>query len=192
MARYGLVINVKRCIGCYGCTVACKNWYGIGNDTAGRRRIIEVAIGEYPEVSKWVFPVSCMQCEKAPCVSVCPVQATFRRTDGIVALDATKCIGCKKCISACPYNARYFDEKKSVADGCDLCSSRIDSGSKPYCVETCPTKAMVFGDLADRTSDAAKLIRSKKGIRFSPQLGTKPKVYYTGLNDQVAQEVRLR
>lgn len=191
MARYGLVINVKRCIGCYACTVACKNWYQIEADVVGRRRIAEVTSGKYPKVSKWIFPISCMQCDKAPCIPVCPTKATFRRKDGIVVLDAKKCIGCKQCITACPYNARYFDEKKNIADGCDLCSSRIDSGLEPYCVETCPTQAMALGDLSDQRSDASKLIKSGKGIQLSPQRGTKPKVYYAGLSNQIARKVRF-
>lgn len=181
MARYGLVINVKRCIGCNSCTVACKNWHQIEAGAEGRRRVVDVTIGRYPGLSKWIFPLSCMQCDEAPCIPVCPTGATFRRKDGIVALDAAKCIGCKQCVDACPYHARYLDEKKSVADGCDLCSSRIDGGLQPYCVESCATRAMVFGDLSDPQSDASRLIRSEKGIQLSPQKGTKPKVYYIGI-----------
>jgi len=106
--RYGFVIDLRKCIGCDACTVACKAKNGMppGVDYA---RVIKRAIGEYPNVSEKYFPVLCMQCENPPCVQVCPVEATYRLDNGITVIDYDRCIGCRYCIAACPYDARHFD-----------------------------------------------------------------------------------
>ena len=185
MARYGSYIDVSRCIGCYTCAVACKNWYRIEAGKGARIKIREVIKGKYPKVSYWIFPTRCMHCDNPSCVPVCPTQALYTRKDGIVALDEKKCTGCKSCLSACPYQAPYFDQKKGVVDKCDLCAERIDSGLKPYCMESCAGAAMIFGDLDEPNSEISKLIVSEKAFTLSSQLGTGPKVYYANMTRAV-------
>jgi Fe-S-cluster-containing dehydrogenase component len=181
MARYGLYIDISRCIGCYGCVVACKNWYQIKAGLVGRKRIMDLAKGEFPNISRQIFPVSCMQCDNAPCVSVCPTGAIYHRKDSIITINPDECVGCKLCITACPYQALYFNPDNQTADGCNLCAERINSQSVPFCVESCSGEAMVFGDLDDPKSEISKRISSTRAQPLSPQLGTKPKVYYANM-----------
>jgi len=189
MARYGMYIDVGRCLGCFGCLVACKNWHGIKAAVGGRRNLIDFVEGTFPAIERWVFPASCMQCDNAPCIPVCPVEANVRRKDGVLTINTEKCIGCGECIEACPYNARYRNPKTEKADGCDFCTDRIDDGQIPYCVVSCSGEAMVFGDLDDLSSKISKLIKSTKAAPLSPQLGTKPKVYYSNLKAKSAFKV---
>lgn len=182
MARYGLYIDISRCLGCYGCVVACKNWYRIKAGYVGRKRIVDLTKGEFPNISRQIFPVSCMQCDNAPCLYVCPTGALYQRKDGIITIGAEECVGCKLCITACPYQALYFNPETQKADGCNFCAERIDSQSVPYCLESCSGEAMVFGDLDDPQSEISRLISATKAKPLSPQLGTKPKVYYAGLS----------
>jgi molybdopterin-containing oxidoreductase family iron-sulfur binding subunit len=137
----------------------------------------------------------CNHCDKPPCAQVCPVQATYKRDDGIVIVDHHRCIGCRYCMIACPYNARYFnfrdDEqwhnkdrpKRShgVAEACTLCAHRLDVGEKPACVEACTKGALAVGDLDDSGSDVSRLIATNAVKRIREDLGTEPKVYYIGL-----------
>jgi Fe-S-cluster-containing dehydrogenase component len=182
MTRYGLCIDVFRCLGCYSCVVGCKNWHKIKAGSGSRRRIVDVTEGDFPNLKRWIFPVYCMQCDNAPCVSVCPTGATFRRKDGIITIDQQKCIACNKCVDACPYNARYINLNTGKADGCDFCSDRLDKGLVPYCVETCPGEAMIFGNLDDPNSKISQVIKEKKASVLKPELNTKPKLYYANLH----------
>jgi len=123
--QYALVVDTNRCIGCEACSVACR----AENDVpAGhwRSRIVPLELDGQHVPVKW----SCMHCADAPCVQVCPTNATYRRPDGIVVMDADRCVGCKYCIVACPYGARYFDEERGVPDKCDLCVDRLDAGPR--------------------------------------------------------------
>lgn len=181
MARYGLYIDVFRCLGCYSCVVGCKSWHRIKAGAGSRRNIVDFVEGSFPNIRRWLFPISCMQCDNAPCISVCPTKATFRRDDGIIAIDKEKCIACNKCVDSCPYNARYINLTTGKADACDFCSDRIDKGLLPYCVETCPGEAMVFGDLDDPKSKINQLIKEKNATVLKAKLNTKPKVYYANL-----------
>lgn len=137
-------------------------------------------------------PHLCMQCEDAPCVGVCPVGATFHTPDGIVLIDEDRCIGCGYCIVACPYGARYIvpaggDMPRGVpgvADKCTFCYHRISAGLKPACVEACPVGARAFGDLNDPTSPVSVTLREKPTMVLQGALGTKPRVYYVGLEGE--------
>ena len=195
MARLGLYIDVGRCIGCYSCIVACKNWNEIraGYD-GGRIRLIDLTEGEYPDISRTISPVLCMQCENAPCIAECPREgAIYRREDGIVAIDKDKCTGCKDkpCISACPYGLLYYREDEEVVDKCDFCVERIDLGLPPYCVEACPTEAMIFGDLDDPKSEVSKSIADRKAKPLLSELGTKPKIFYSHMDRPPAMFIKL-
>lgn len=178
--RYALVVDTTKCIGCEACSVACR----AENDVPEghwRSRIVPLTIGPGPGSStasqvpvKW----SCMHCAEAPCVQVCPTKATYQRPDGIVVMDADRCVGCKYCIVACPYGARYFDEEKGLPDKCDLCVDRLDAGLQPACVQTCVGRALAVADLNDPDDEAAARIRSGEARPLHPELGTEPAVYY--------------
>lgn len=188
MARYGLCVDLRRCIGCYGCVVACKNWHDIPFLEGGRIRLEDITTGAYPDASRWMFPVMCMHCSYPPCVSVCRFKACKKREDGIVFVDPKKCVGCELCVLVCPYNARHIINERHIADSCDLCAERIDSGMKPYCVETCPLDAIIFGDLDDPESKIVTFIKVEGAQRLGKKYGTKPEVFYAGID--VLQKIK--
>ena len=164
MARYGLCIDLGRCIGCYGCVVGCKNWHGVAAGETGRISLKDFFTGMYPQVSRWVFPVMCMHCEHPPCVSVCRYNACHQREDGIVIIDPKRCVGCELCTFACPFGLRTFRQNQGVADGCDFCLERISSGGLPYCVESCPTGALEKPFCLDASRCLSYLTVEHKGI----------------------------
>lgn len=204
MPRYGMVIDLKRCYGCYACMMACK----VKNHTPPGvfwARVLKGEEGTFPNTVRQALPVLCNQCEEPSCVEVCPTGATFQQDDGIVVVDQDKCMGCKSCIMACPYGARYTVEKwesyfpeglplseyeefckqkweedsgVGVATKCDFCKDRIPEGRDPACVEACAAHARTFGDLDDPNSEVSILIKRHRGQPLNPELGNKPKVYY--------------
>jgi len=176
---YGLLVDVSKCNGCNGCVVGCKNWHDLPAGEQGRIKIMDVTTGDYPDVSRWVFPVMCMQCDYPPCVSVCRYNASFIGENGIVSVNQKKCIGCELCIFACPYGIRVMTHKGKV--GCDFCMDRVQAGQVPYCVETCPTEALVFGDLDNPQSNISKLIKREGAQPLKKKFRTHPKVFYANL-----------
>ena len=187
MPRYGMAIDLDKCVRCRTCFVVCKVMHDIPNQfESGNRytrfRFIEPEIGAYPNVRRHFLPVHCMQCEKPACVAVCPEKALIRQENGLIAYDPEKCIGCEACVEACPYNARYINEQKGVANGCDFCADRIAAGKDPWCVERCIGQAIVFGDLDDQHSPVSEMIRQTKAEPLSPDFGTRPKVFYGNMN----------
>jgi Fe-S-cluster-containing hydrogenase components 1 len=135
----------------------------------------------------------CMQCENSPCTAVCPVGATYRTPDGVILVDEDRCIGCGYCVVACPYGARYIvpaggDMPRGVpgvADKCTFCYHRITTGRRPACVDACPVGARTFGDLDDPTSPVSVVLREKPTRVLKAALGTRPRVYYVGLEGEV-------
>ena len=184
-----LLIDLDNCIGCHACTVACKMENNIESDawvnvlTIGGGKL-DWPAGVYPNLSLQYLPVSCMHCENPPCVDVCPTSAMYkRREDGIVLVDSARCIGCRLCVWACPYNVIDYSTKQDldrVVSKCTLCSHRVDIGLKPACVETCSYGARLFGDLLDPESTVSKRIREKNGRVLLPEQRTKPSVHYVG------------
>ena len=148
------------------------------------------------EIEKAYFVAKlCNQCDNPPCVQVCPVGATYRTEDGVVLIDQEHCIGCRYCIQACPYGARYLVPPSGggvtpmgyakVADKCTWCYHRITKGLRPACVEVCPVGARLFGDLHDPESPVAVALRDHPPAVLKPALGTRPKVYYLGIDTEV-------
>jgi len=192
MVKFGILIDLKSCIGCRTCMTACKGSNNIPfGEHEGREyyRIwpVEVELGTYPYVIRNMTPLLCMQCEDPPCADACPIPgAIYKREDGIVLIDEDKCNGCKLCLPACPYSAIYFREDKGVVDKCEFCVGNIDKGLQPECVKACPADAMFFGNLGDPESQVSKLIRNWEARPLHSERGTRPSVYYT------AHAARLR
>lgn len=182
MSRYGFVIDHRRCIGCHACTVACKseNEVPLG---VFRTWVKYTEKGTFPNTRRFFTVERCNHCDNAPCVEICPTKALFRRPDGIVDFDPARCIGCKSCMQACPYDAIYIDPFTNTAAKCNYCAHRVDVGLLPACVVVCPAKAIIAGDIDDPTSDIHHLISREQVSVRKPEQGTQPKVFYIGADD---------
>ena len=217
-----MVIDLDRCTGCQACVVACKVENNVPFSTPEievRRRsiswmsIITVTEGTYPDIKQRFIPRPCMHCENPPCVKVCPVGATYKNDEGLVAQVYTRCIGCRYCTNNCPYTLKYFNYFKprwpqemknylnpdvstrqvGVVEKCTFCHHRLQKAKEkakaekrplreedyvPACVQTCPTRAIYFGDLENPKSRVSLLARSSRAFRLLEDLGTEPKVFY--------------
>jgi Fe-S-cluster-containing dehydrogenase component/formate-dependent nitrite reductase membrane component NrfD len=175
--KYAFVIDNRKCIGCHACTVACKteNQVPVG---VNRTWVKYVEKGEFPNTRR-VFQVTrCNHCQKPPCVTICPVTAMYRRQDGIVDFDSERCIGCKACMQACPYDAIYMDPDSGTAAKCHYCAHRTEVGLEPSCVVVCPEHAIIAGDLENPDGEIAQLIARETVRVRKPEQGTQPKLYY--------------
>ncbi|MFN3940132.1 MAG: 4Fe-4S dicluster domain-containing protein, partial [Chitinophagales bacterium] len=211
--KWGMIIDLKKCVGCKACTVACK----VENHTppgVAYNVVLEQETGVYPHNKKTFLPRPCMHCEKSSCTSVCPVKATYIRDDGIVVVDYDKCIGCKYCIAACPYGARSFDFGYNYSDNgdlpwenepspeygqhryreehkspegnvrkCTFCMHRIYNGVGPACATTCMGHAIYFGNLED--PDARCLVHD---VNLQNLLATRN---YFRLKEELGNEPRV-
>ena len=190
--RYAFVIQVDRCIDCKACMIACtvENQVPVGH----HRNWVEAAPlqGTFPILAQDLVPGNCLHCENPPCVQVCPTGASYQRADGLVLINPDKCIGCKFCISACPYEARYFDEARGIVDKCSACVHRLDVGQPPACVETCIGGSRHFGDLNDPNSTVSKLYATGRTRPFHPETGTGPKVFYLSARSQTDSEFSVK
>ncbi len=178
--QYAMVIDARRCYGVMACTVACKAEHKV---PLGENRswVEEIEKGDYPQVSRSFLPRLCNHCSEPACVKVCPTGATWKRSeDGIVVVDKDVCIGCKYCVQACPYDARFVNEDTGTADKCDFCLHRVSKGLEPACIEACPSRARVFGDLNDPNSEVSKLIAANPVTVLRPEEGTHPNIFYIG------------
>ncbi|MCB1663653.1 MAG: 4Fe-4S dicluster domain-containing protein [Pseudomonadales bacterium] len=200
--KRGMVFDLRRCIGCNACVVACKQENSLPDGVFFTKTLSE-EYGVYPAANRVYIPTLCNHCEDAPCEKVCPSGATYTRDDGIVMVDDALCIGCGTCAVACPYDQRTQMDADNLKNGmygggnltdfekqgygrwtpgtvtkCDFCSQRVDAGLEPACVVTCPTDARIFGDLDDPNSAPNKLIRERGGMPALSDKNTKPKVYY--------------
>ena len=177
--RYGFVIDQTRCIGCHACTVACKEENGVPLG-AFRTWVKYVEKGEYPHTRRHFAVLRCNHCDNAPCVTICPTVALYRRPDGIVDFDGRRCIGCKSCLQACPYDALYLDPDTHTAAKCHFCAHRVEKGLEPACVIVCPERAILAGDLDDPASEVAQVIAREPVTVRKPEQGTRPKLFYVG------------
>ncbi len=175
--RYALAIDAKKCIDCKACLVACRAENGVPLSKS-RNWINEEHRGVWPKLLAAFEPEQCHHCADPACVRVCPTGASRQRPDGIVVIDESECIGCRYCVIACPYDARFFREDRGVVEKCDLCARRVDRGELPACVETCPSKVRVFGDLNDPDGELSQLLERRQYRVKKPEAGTKPQAYY--------------
>ena len=152
--RYAMAIDTIRCVGCNDCVVACQTENNVPIGYC-RDWIVEVTTGTYPQLAMEIRSERCNHCEDAPCVRTCPTEASHKVEGGIVLVDEDECIGCKACITSCPYDARYVHPEGYV-DKCTFCFHRVELGQKPSCVSVCPTHAMIFGDIDDPNSEISK------------------------------------
>jgi molybdopterin-containing oxidoreductase family iron-sulfur binding subunit len=206
--RMAMVIDLAKCWkerGCTRCSEACHGVHNVPKIADSRHEIKWIwkesfahAFG--PEfgpagLAAAPVPLLCNHCERPPCVRVCPTGATWKRDDGLVMMDAHRCIGCRYCMAACPYGSRSFNwsdprpllhkidasyptRTKGVVEKCTFCAERLARGGQPACAEACPPKAMIFGDAADPSSAVAKLMRERFGLRRKAELVAGPNVYY--------------
>ena len=175
--RYALIIDSRKCINCKACIVACRaeNRVPLGHS---RDRINEEHRGSWPHLIASFEPEQCHHCANPSCVRVCPTGASFQRADGVVLVDQDECIGCRYCIVACPYDARFFREDTGVVEKCTFCAQRLSRGEMPACVETCPSKVRTFGDIADPDSPVSMLLAGREYRVRKPETGNGPQIYY--------------
>lgn len=227
MTRWGMAIDLDRCTGCGACMAAChqeNNLAAVGAEQAEKSRsfhwlrLLPEVSGSGSEVKVRYLPQPCFQCHNPPCVKVCPVHATYLSEEGIVGQIYSRCIGCRYCMAACPYNAKVFNwyaperpgelergvnpdvslRPKGVVEKCTFCHHRVvkareearaagreirDGDVTPACAESCPARAIEFGDLDNPASRVSESTRSPRAFRLHADLGTKPKVYYLAERD---------
>lgn len=213
---FGYALDVSRCIGCRKCVYGCVeennqsrdpqiHWIRVLEMTKDKGINTHYSNAYYnpktvPEPGKFYFPVQCHQCKNPPCVKVCPVNATWKEKDGIVAIDYNWCVGCRCCITACPYGARHFNWKsphippeevnpdmeylgnrprmRGIVEKCTFCVQRTRRGAYPKCVEVCPVGARKFGNLLDPDSEIRYVLENKRVFIFKEELNTNPRFYY--------------
>ncbi len=183
--NYAMALDYQNCINCKACETACKEENGVQLG-AHKQRIwvgtVEGTIFGKPYIN--LYPSQCNQCIDAPCVNVCPTYASHFVSGGIVKVDPSKCILCKGCMEACPYDARFIDDTMVAVDKCTFCDHRIDEFGTTACQATCPTKVRMFGDLDDENSDLVKLLKTKKFFFLKEKSGTLPKLFYIVPDDE--------
>lgn len=176
------MIDQTTCIGCHACTVACKTEHDVplGVD---RTWVKYVEKGAWPDTKRFFSVMRCNHCTDAPCVEICPTTALFRRDDGIVDFDTDRCIGCKSCMQACPYDALYIDPGDNTAQKCNYCVHRTEVGLEPACVVVCPEQSIIAGDLDDPASRIAQMVATEQLSQRAIEQGTKPNLWYKGANE---------
>ncbi len=212
--RWGFLVDTYKCVGCGFCVKACKLENEVPYDVPVTRTWVEryvilkdgrvladtpmgardgfisaevqETIVKPDEITKAFFvPKLCNQCDKPPCVQVCPVGATYQRADGVVLVDRSWCIGCGYCIMACPYGVRFFHPVYRTAEKCTFCIHRLVKGMKTACVDACPFGARQVGNLKDINDPVTKVILTERVGVLKDEYGTKPQVYYLGLDETV-------
>ncbi len=172
-----MVIDTKKCVGCGDCVVACKTENQVP-DHLHRDWIVEEVSGRFPALAMEIRSERCNHCLKPPCVSNCPTGASYvKKGSNITLVHKSKCTGCKACVAACPYDARFVMPGGYISK-CTFCSHRVDRGDDPACVSVCPTHCMYFGNMDNPVSKVRRLIQSRNYKTLIPQAGTAPHIYY--------------
>ncbi len=176
MAHYAMLIDAERCTGCAACRLACQMQWQLPPQRFYNRLEFRES-GTYPQVKQEIVPVQCMHCDNAPCLTVCPTSATYKRSDGLILIDHDKCIGCKYCMAACPYDVRQINEK-GVPEKCRFCADYAMQGEIPPCASTCMNDVRTFGDVDDPNSAISKKMAIIETYQLAAHHGTKPRVFY--------------
>ncbi len=202
--RYVMLVDMKRCVGCHTCAIACKQGNNLPKEIWWNRVLthggptMDTPHGAFPNLELNYLTLNCQHCEDPACVKACPAEATYKREDGLVMQDYESCLGCRMCIMACPYNnvrtyneerPEYYldfpvgdsavdEQQKGTVSKCTFCHSRVDSGLLPNCVEVCPVKARYFGNIEDNESEVSQLLETREHTQLLVDKGTKPSVYY--------------
>lgn len=188
--KWGMAVDLERCIGCHACSVACKVEHNIplGNF---RTKVYYHDSGTFPAVARSFLPTLCMQCEDAPCLKACPSSAISRKSNGIVVVDESLCDSNGDCVSACPYGAIFLDPVSNVANKCNFCENRLEAKMEPACVAACPAEVLIFGNLNDPKSKVSQFNAVNAGnlAELKAEKGTKPQVKYRGLNKELEKKV---
>lgn len=182
MANYGFAIDLRKCIGCHACTIACKAEHDIPVGV-NRCWVKTVEKGAFPDTRRFFFPVLCNQCTDAPCARICPTSALYKRRDGIVDLHGDSCIGCRACMEACPYDQLFIDPNTRTAEKCNFCANRVENRLLPACVSVCPTECRIFGDLEDPLSEVTRIVQREAFTVRKPEKGTGPRIFYLGAEE---------
>lgn len=180
--KYGFVIDNRKCIGCHACTTACKSEHDVPVGV-NRTYVKQVEKGVFPDTRRIFSVMRCNHCTDAPCVTICPVEALYTRDDGIVDFDNNRCIGCKSCMQACPYDALYIDPDTSTAAKCNYCAHRVDVGREPACVTVCPEHAIIAGDMENSNTEISQLLARQAVKVRKPEKGTNPNLFYIDGDD---------
>jgi Fe-S-cluster-containing dehydrogenase component/formate-dependent nitrite reductase membrane component NrfD len=180
--KYGFIIDNRKCIGCHACTTACKSEHQVPVGV-NRTWVKQIEKGAFPETRRLFSVMRCNHCTDAPCVEICPVEALYTRDDGIVDFDNDRCIGCKSCMQACPYDALYIDPENSTAAKCNYCAHRIDIGLEPACVNVCPEHAIISGDMDNPDTEIAQLLSRQQVKVRKPEKATSPNLFYIDADD---------
>ena len=175
--NFGFIIDNRKCIGCHACTVACKAEHEVPLGV-NRTWVKYIEKGEFPNTRRLFSVMRCNHCDDAPCIEICPVTALFKRDDGIVDFDKRRCIGCKGCMQACPYDALYIDPDSNTAAKCNYCAHRVDIGLEPACVNVCPEHAIISGDFDNPATEIAQLLAREQVTARKVEKGTRPKLFY--------------
>lgn len=186
--RWAMVVDLAKCIGCQACTVSCIYENAVP-DGSFRTIVSTYEVSDGKSTAMVMLPRLCNHCADAPCIPVCPVNATWQQPDGIVVVDANRCVGCAYCVQACPYDARFINHDTQKADKCTFCNHRVQAGLLPACVESCVGGARIFGDLNDPASLVAKIVAKGDTKVLKPELGTAPHVFYLGLEDAMTGKI---
>ena len=182
--NYGFVIDNRLCIGCHACTVACKSEHDVSIGV-NRTHVKYIEKGIFPNNSREFSVHRCNHCSNAPCVEICPTTALYDRSDGVVDFDNDRCIGCKSCMQACPYDALYIDPDTNTAAKCNYCAHRLDGGYEPACVIVCPVEAIISGDLDDHDSKISELVAEEDTMVRKPEKNTVPNLYYVNGSNEM-------
>ena len=188
--HWGMLVDTRRCIACQACTMACA-MENATPEGAFRTVVATYAVTTEDDTGLSVVPRLCNHCAQPPCVPVCPVDATFKRGDGVVLVDGERCVGCAYCVQACPYDARFINHETNTADKCTFCAHRLEAGLLPACVESCVGEARIIGDLNDPKSRISRLLREHEPVLkvLKPEAHTQPRVFYLGMDEAFVSKV---
>jgi len=176
--RWAMAVDTATCVGCSACVIGCKEENGVAPGFT-RDWVFTETRGRFPALAMTVRSERCNHCEDAPCVRACPTGSSHYGPGGTVQIYSPKCSGCKACMAACPYDARHVDPRTKTVDKCSFCMHRLEAGlTTTSCVEICPTRSIVFGDMNDPDSDISRALATRDHYVLMPDAGTEPKHYY--------------